>query len=95
MDQDYNSLTAKLEGTCIVYKSSINYAFLYMGYPTLLMSFLKAIIVCGGSFRRGKASCGDLDIIITHPDGKRYKIPSSLCVSCTLYFCFIYNVYLS
>ncbi|KAK1553948.1 hypothetical protein Q3G72_005611 [Acer saccharum] len=30
-------------------------------------------IVCGGSFRRGKASCGDLDIVITHPDGKSHK----------------------
>ncbi|KZV36085.1 DNA polymerase lambda-like [Dorcoceras hygrometricum] len=29
-------------------------------------------IVCGGSYRRGKASCGDLDIIITHPDGKSH-----------------------
>ncbi|GLT86393.1 hypothetical protein SLE2022_045350 [Rubroshorea leprosula] len=31
------------------------------------------IIVCGGSYRRGKASCGDMDIIITHPDGKSHK----------------------
>ncbi|XP_059448061.1 DNA polymerase lambda isoform X2 [Corylus avellana] len=31
------------------------------------------IIICGGSFRRGKASCGDLDIIITHPDGKSHS----------------------
>ncbi|KAL5723590.1 DNA-directed DNA polymerase [Ranunculus cassubicifolius] len=30
-------------------------------------------ILCGGSFRRGKATCGDLDIIITHPDGKSHK----------------------
>ncbi|XP_073306040.1 DNA polymerase lambda isoform X1 [Primulina huaijiensis] len=29
-------------------------------------------IVCGGSYRRGKASCGDLDIIVTHPDGKSH-----------------------
>ncbi|XP_051122021.1 DNA polymerase lambda isoform X2 [Andrographis paniculata] len=27
------------------------------------------VIVCGGSYRRGKASCGDLDIVITHNDG--------------------------
>lgn len=39
-----------------------------------LISALKVSIVCGGSYRRGKASCGDLDIIITHPDGKRYYI---------------------
>ncbi|PWA57430.1 BRCT domain-containing protein [Artemisia annua] len=26
-------------------------------------------LVCGGSFRRGKATCGDMDIVITHPDG--------------------------
>ncbi|KAK1316374.1 hypothetical protein QJS10_CPA05g01897 [Acorus calamus] len=31
------------------------------------------IVVCGGSFRRGKSSCGDMDIIITHPDGKSHK----------------------
>ncbi|KAK9277293.1 hypothetical protein L1049_006833 [Liquidambar formosana] len=30
------------------------------------------VILCGGSYRRGKASCGDLDIIITHPDGKSH-----------------------
>ncbi|PON67238.1 DNA polymerase family X, beta-like [Parasponia andersonii] len=30
-------------------------------------------IICGGSFRRGKASCGDMDIVITHPDGKSHK----------------------
>ncbi|OVA11270.1 BRCT domain [Macleaya cordata] len=30
-------------------------------------------VVCGGSFRRGKATCGDLDIIITHPDGTSHK----------------------
>ncbi|EXB76504.1 DNA polymerase lambda [Morus notabilis] len=29
------------------------------------------VVICGGSFRRGKASCGDMDIVITHPDGKR------------------------
>ena len=36
-----------------------------------MISALKVSIICGGSYRRGKASCGDLDIIITHPDGKR------------------------
>ncbi|KAM0914402.1 hypothetical protein ACQ4PT_011584 [Festuca glaucescens] len=29
-------------------------------------------IVCGGSYRRGKASCGDMDIVITHPDGESH-----------------------
>ncbi|MED6217234.1 hypothetical protein PIB30_015796 [Stylosanthes scabra] len=32
-----------------------------------------AIIVCGGSYRRGKATCGDIDVIITHPDGQSHK----------------------
>ncbi|XP_024023131.1 DNA polymerase lambda isoform X2 [Morus notabilis] len=31
------------------------------------------VVICGGSFRRGKASCGDMDIVITHPDGKSHK----------------------
>ncbi|KAI5437175.1 hypothetical protein KIW84_023335 [Lathyrus oleraceus] len=31
------------------------------------------IIICGGSYRRGKATCGDIDIIITHPDGTSHK----------------------
>ncbi|KAM0961832.1 hypothetical protein ACFX2I_021039 [Malus domestica] len=31
------------------------------------------VIVCGGSYRRGKASCGDLDVVITHPDGMSHK----------------------
>ncbi|KAJ1389903.1 DNA-directed DNA-polymerase X [Sesbania bispinosa] len=31
------------------------------------------VIICGGSYRRGKATCGDIDIIITHPDGKSHK----------------------
>ncbi|CAJ2647664.1 unnamed protein product [Trifolium pratense] len=30
-------------------------------------------IICGGSYRRGKATCGDIDIIITHPDGTSHK----------------------
>ncbi|XP_038892426.1 DNA polymerase lambda isoform X2 [Benincasa hispida] len=30
-------------------------------------------ILCGGSFRRGKSSCGDMDIVITHPDGKSHR----------------------
>lgn len=26
-----------------------------------------------GSYRRGKATCGDVDVLITHPDGQSHK----------------------
>jgi DNA polymerase lambda len=31
------------------------------------------ICMACGSYRRGKADCGDVDILITHPDGKSHK----------------------
>lgn len=31
------------------------------------------VVVCGGSYRRGKAFCGDMDFVITHPDGTSHK----------------------
>lgn len=33
----------------------------------------EVVILCGGSYRRGKSSCGDIDIIITHADGQSHK----------------------
>jgi DNA polymerase lambda len=30
-------------------------------------------VVCGGSYRRGKATCGDMDMVITHQDGRSHK----------------------
>lgn len=26
-----------------------------------------------GSYRRGKTTCGDVDVLISHPDGKSHK----------------------
>ncbi|PHT42399.1 hypothetical protein CQW23_16424 [Capsicum baccatum] len=38
------------------------------------------IVMCGGSYRRENSSCGDMDIVITHPDGKSYqRKEESLC----------------
>ena len=31
------------------------------------------IAICCGSYRRGKPTCGDVDVLITHPDGKSHK----------------------
>lgn len=31
------------------------------------------MVLCGGSYRRGKSFCGDMDFVITHPDGSSHK----------------------
>lgn len=31
------------------------------------------IAQCCGSYRRGKPTCGDVDVLVTHPDGKSHK----------------------
>ncbi|XP_043912285.1 DNA polymerase lambda isoform X3 [Protopterus annectens] len=31
------------------------------------------VVMACGSYRRGKFSCGDVDVLITHPDGKSHK----------------------
>jgi hypothetical protein len=36
-----------------------------------LCACLQISIVCGGSYRRGKAESSDMDFVITHPDGHR------------------------
>ena len=30
------------------------------------------VVTCG-SYRRGKPTCGDVDILVTHPDGRSHK----------------------
>lgn len=31
------------------------------------------VVVCGGSYRRGKSYCGDMDFVMTHPDGQSHR----------------------
>ena len=41
------------------------------------------VITCG-SYRRGKPDCGDVDILISHPDGRSHRgLFSNLVQTCT------------
>lgn len=33
----------------------------------------RLVVMACGSYRRGKATCGDVDVLISHPDGKSHK----------------------
>lgn len=42
-------------------------------------------IICGGSYRRGKAESSDMDFVMTHPDGHRLFFMYLLLSPCMLY----------
>jgi hypothetical protein len=44
------------------------------------------LVLCGGSYRRGKALCSDMDFVITHPDGSRWMNIFLFCVLFIQYF---------
>lgn len=47
-------------------------AYVQVRDATLAIDPQLVAMACG-SYRRGKATCGDVDVLITHPDGKSHK----------------------
>ena len=42
-------------------------------YYVFFEQFICILICFSGSYRRGATSCGDVDILITHPDGRSHR----------------------
>ena len=47
---------------------------LYQVRQATLSLFKGAEVMVCGSYRRGKATCGDVDVLITHPDGHSHEL---------------------
>lgn len=56
----------------VVCDSSPLFLFLKVRQAALALKPGLVCVACG-SYRRGKATCGDVDVLVTHPDGQSHR----------------------
>lgn len=56
----------------LVFDSSSLFLFLKVRRAALALQPGLVCVACG-SYRRGKPTCGDVDVLVTHPDGQSHR----------------------